>query len=251
MIAEPAPVLPEPVYDEAGVTIYQGQCEDVLPLLTEPVELVFTSPPYNLSGFGRKVKWGSNWTKLVDGYADHADAMTLDEYRGWQRDVLAKCWNLLSPTGSIFYNHKPILRDGVAHLPFDLVPEHCTIRQVITWDRTNGFTNTKHYFTPRYEWIIVMAKPDFRLARTGAAFDVWVAVPDGSNKHPAPFPIKLPARAIDTTAVGIGTVLDPFSGSGTTLVAAKAAGRRAIGIELSEQYIDMAISRLNQGSLFG
>lgn len=240
----------KPVYDECGIQIYHAHAEEVLPYVSG-VDLVFTSPPYNLSGFGRKVKWGSDWVKLIDGYDTHSDDMPYPLYRGWQQHCLNLCWESLSDTGAIFYNHKPILRDGIAHLPFELNPG-LPLRQVITWDRCSGFTNTKHYYTPAYEWILVMAKPGFRLSRVGASFDIWKVMPDAANKHPAPFPIELPTRAIDTGTLdehpGGALILDPFMGSGTTLVAAKASGRRGIGIETSEKYIEMAIKRLDQGS---
>ena len=239
----------KPYYEDtaSGITLFQGRAEDVLPnLVFGSVDLVFTSPPYNLSGL-RKVHSGSDYNGLNEGYEDHDDAMDPREYMLWQRDVLGWCWELLTPTGAIFYNHKPILRDGVAHLPFE-PGESLPLRQVITWDRGAGHINTFWYFTPRYEWILVYAPVDFRLAKLGV-FDVWKFSPDQRNDHPAPFPVSLPACAID--AVQPKLVLDPFCGSGTTLVAAKAAGVKAIGIELSESYCDMAASRLAQGSLFG
>lgn len=75
--------------------------------------------------------------------------------------------------------------------------------------------------------------------------DVW-EVAQEQSPHPAPFPIGIPARAIETTAPGL--VLDPFAGSGTTLRAAKDAGVKAIGIEKSERYCEMAAERLSQGA---
>ena len=67
------------------------------------------------------------------------------------------------------------------------------------------------------------------------------------GEHPAPFPLRLAALAVNTTNARL--VVDPFSGSGTTLVAAKQAGRKAIGIELSERYCEIAAKRLAQGVL--
>jgi modification methylase len=67
-------------------------------------------------------------------------------------------------------------------------------------------------------------------------------------KHPAPFPIGLPTTAIKATDATV--ILDPFMGSGTTLRAAKDLGRKAIGIEISEEYCQMAVDRLAQGVLF-
>ena len=67
-------------------------------------------------------------------------------------------------------------------------------------------------------------------------------VPQEPSDHPCPFPIGLPARAIESA--GPRTVLDPFAGSGTTLRAAKDAGVHAVGIEKSERYCEMIVKRL-------
>ena len=76
--------------------------------------------------------------------------------------------------------------------------------------------------------------------------DVWSMAPD-RNKHPAPFPLKLPATIIE--ACEPKCVFDPFAGSGTTLVAAKRAGVRAIGVEKSREYCEISVERLRQGVL--
>ena len=70
---------------------------------------------------------------------------------------------------------------------------------------------------------------------------------EANTSHPAPFPETLPLRAIETSHAQ--KILDPFVGSGTTLLAAKRLGRRAIGIEVSERYCEIAAKRLAQGAL--
>ena len=80
-------------------------------------------------------------------------------------------------------------------------------------------------------------------------------IPAGSNTpgrgggHPAPMPIEVARRCIRLSTWPGETVLDPFAGSGTTLLAARQLGRRAIGIERSERYCELAIERLAQGAL--
>jgi site-specific DNA-methyltransferase (adenine-specific) len=255
--------LPSPYYEDEFVTLYCADNADVLPTLSG-VDLVFTSPPYNLGisaggGFGhysdeaglRQRGGGGKWTggALAHGYHDHDDAMPLLEYECWQSDVLRKCWSVLSETGAIYYNHKPRVQAQSLWLPLDLNPG-LPVRQIVTWARAGGINFAPTHYCPTYEWIVVFAKPDFRLKSKGASGvgDVWY-VPQEQSEHPAAFPIGLPARAIESTAPSL--VLDPFAGSGTTLRAAKDAGVRSIGIEKSERYCEIAVRRLAQSSLFG
>lgn len=81
---------------------------------------------------------------------------------------------------------------------------------------------------------------------------VWRDIPGVSDPdHPAPFPVEIPARLIRMFSFPGDTILDPFAGTGTTLYAAKALGRPAIGVELSERYCEVAAKRLAQDTLFG
>lgn len=230
-----------PYYDEGGITIYHGRCEDVLPSLSG-VGLVLTSPPYNLCGDGYKAH-GNDYRRLDDGYESHGDDMPHVEYVAWQRRVLQGCWDTLTDDGAIFYNHKPIVQSNKTRLPFELIPDGMPLRQVVTWDRTSGFMRVFNYFCPSYEWVLILAKDSFRLT-TRSISDVWriPSVPD--PLHPASFPLRLASRAINSTSAEV--VLDPFMGSGTTLRAAKDAGRKAIGIEISERYCELAVNRLAQ-----
>jgi DNA modification methylase len=76
---------------------------------------------------------------------------------------------------------------------------------------------------------------------------VWRMVPPADVKgHPCPYPEMLPSRCIAATTMPDDTVLEPFCGSGTTLLAAKELGRRAIGIEIEERYCEIAAKRLSQ-----
>ncbi len=226
----------KPYYEDDAVTIYHGDCLDVLPSLSG-VDLVFTSPPYNLGQTG-----GTEWTRLSDGYGAYHDAMPHDDYVAWQKDVLRACWNALSEAGAIYYQHKPrVLNKGVL-LPLELNPG-LPLRQIVTWDRGSGFMRQFTCYVPRYEWVLIFAKDEFRI-NTRSVFDVWRIPPEVGSQHPAPFPLALALRAVSTTSAEV--VCDPFMGSGTTLRAAKDLGRRAIGIELDERYCEMAAKRMAQ-----
>jgi DNA modification methylase len=81
--------------------------------------------------------------------------------------------------------------------------------------------------------------------------NVWRIAPGASagGEHPAVMPVELAARAIRLSTWPTETVLDPVAGAGTTLLAARLLGRRAVGIEVSERYCELAAKRLAQGSL--
>lgn len=232
-----------PYYDHAGITIYHGDCRDVLPLLKD-ISLVVTSPPYNL---GRP---SGAYANMRHGYGSHSDDLEDLDYVSWQQDMLTLCWAALAEDGAIFYNHKPLIREGQALLPTRLIPQVAILRQIIVWNRRGGFNWSPHFFCPSHEWILLLAKPAFRLLSRGihSLYDVWdIAIDTDQNGHPCAFPEALPATVFSATHPG--TVLDPFMGSGTTLRAAKNAGRSAIGIEIDERYCEIAARRLAQDVL--
>jgi site-specific DNA-methyltransferase (adenine-specific) len=161
---------------------------------------------------------------------------------------LRDCWRLLSETGAIFYNHKPRVQGGVLWTPLALNPG-LPVRQIIVWARAGGINFSPSFYCPTHEWIVVFARAAWRLRSKGASGvgDVWSIPQEPNPDHPAPFPEALPLRAIET--VDAPRVLDPFAGSGTTLVAAKRLHRQAIGIEISERYCEIAARRLSQEAL--
>ncbi len=248
-----------PYYEHAGITIYHGDCRDVLSSLP-PADLIFTSPPYNLGGApwphlghwkpgdspGGKSKWrnGSDGSGGVT-YASHKDAMRHTDYVDWQREVLRLCWNSLSDKGAIFYNHKPRVIGGKLWLPLELNP-NLPLRQIVIWQRAGGMNYNPTAYVPTHEWIMLFAREAWRLRDKGASGvgDVWYVPQEPDPEHPAPFPLSLPMRAMETTPPG--PVIDPFMGTGTTLRAAKELGRVGIGIEIEERYCEIAAKRLSQ-----
>lgn len=245
--------MTEPYYSDDLVTIYNGDCLDVLPTLSD-VDLFFTSPPYNLgtkNGGASGMHAGSlAASDLAGGYQSYDDARPQDDYDGWQREVVAAMWDALSDDGAIYYNHKPRIQGGRAILP-TMYGGELPVRQIITWDRGTGMNFSESFYLPKSEWIVIWAKDEWRLANRASCQlgDVWHVRPETSGDHPAPFPIQLPTMAIGSTSADV--ICDPFMGSGTTLRAAKDLGRRAIGIELDERYCEIAVQRLAQESLFG
>lgn len=252
----------EPYYSDDQVTLHHGDCgliiSDWLNELSDPDagQVVITSPPYNMgltpggNGRGMYRPGGSGkGGRFRHGYDEHGDAMPQDEYDQWQRDVLDLLWKLIPDDGAIYYNHRQRIEHGIARLPLGL-EFGLPLRQVITWDRGTGIGVNRRHYAGVAEWVFLFAKPMFKLANHSAsgAGDVWrLGMARDDFGHPAPFPLGLPTKVIETAAPR--SVLDPFAGTGTTLVAAKQAGIKAIGIEKAERYCEVIAKRLSQGVL--
>ena len=254
-----------PYYQDAAVTIYHGDCIEVITEIQQEIDLVFTSPPYNLgntTGGGNPERFGhyrkssgisgrggaTKWSGVANGYGTYGDDLPHEEYVEWQGGVLCACWDALNDHGAIFYNHKPRILDGVLIPAISYVPESLQpfIRQEVIWKRSGGINFTPAFYVPTHERIVIIAKRAFRLRSQSASGvgDVWSIHQEVRNPHPAPFPVELPLRAIETVAPTM--TLDPFMGSGTTLRAAKDLGRKAIGIEIEERYCEIAAKRMAQ-----
>jgi site-specific DNA-methyltransferase (adenine-specific) len=265
-----------PYYMDETTTIYLADNREALPLLpSESVDMVFTSPPYNLgnttgggfpdrlghyrkstglAGRGGDGKWAARkkgtWGggALANGYGTCDDNMPHDEYVARQQSLLSECWRLLVPAGAVFYNHKPRVLDGQLVSPFDYVPADLQkfIRQVVIWKRSGGVNFSPAFYLPMHEWVVIIARRAFRLKSQGASGvgDVWDIHQERDSAHPAPFPVELPRRALETTDAQ--TILDPFMGSGTVGVACAILGRKFIGIELEKSYCDLAVARIKR-----
>lgn len=230
-----------------------GRCEEVMKKIpSNSVDLVVTSPPYNLknsTGNGMKCGKGGKWSNaaLINGYADYDDCMPHEEYVAWQRECLTEMFRLIKDDGAIFYNHKWRVQNGLLQDRHDIV-DGFPVRQIIIWKRKGGINFNKGYFLPTYEVIYLIAKPNFVLAPKSNAYgDVWEFMQEQKNGHPAPFPVALIDRIISSTQAQV--ILDPFMGSGTTAVVAAGLGRDYIGIELSEEYVHLSEERLKKNAI--
>jgi len=231
--------------------IEKFHCGDSLAVMksmpSESIDLVVTSPPYNLknsTGNGMKDGRGGKWANaaLLNGYSDYHDAMPHEEYVTWQRACLTEMLRLIKNDGAIFYNHKWRVQAGLLQDRQDIVSGF-PVRQIIIWRRKGGINFNKGYFLPTYEVIYMIAKPHFVLAKGANSYgDIWEFTQEMKNAHPAPFPVALIERVIGSTHAQL--VLDPFMGSGTVAVAARNLGRQFIGIEISSEYCKLAEKRL-------
>ena len=228
--------------------VHCGNCTELMDKMpAQSVGLIVTSPPYNLrnsTGNGMKNGSGGKWEKaqLMKGYESHSDDMPHEEYVKWQRDCLSSMMRVLRDDGAIFYNHKWRVQDGKLQDRADIVKDF-PVRQIIIWKRAGGINFNAGYFLPTYEVIYLICKPDFKLAdKANAAGDVWVIPQEVNNPHPAPFPVELAQRCIESTTAKI--ILDPFMGSGSTAIAAEVCGRKWIGLEISKDYCKIARERI-------
>ena len=228
-------------------------CGDILDVMRRipdgAVDLVITSPPYNLknsTGNGMKDGRGGKWANaaLQKGYSHHHDCMPHEEYVQWQRDCLSEMLRVIPDHGAIFYNHKWRVQNGLLQDRQDIVAGF-PVRQIIIWKRKGGLNFNPGYFLPTYEVIYLIAKPNFKLnPKANGAGDVWEFTQEMKNDHPAAFPVSLINRIISSTEAQ--TVLDPFIGSGTTAISAMNFGRNFIGIDVSPTYCEAARERIER-----
>ncbi|GAB4350836.1 MAG: site-specific DNA-methyltransferase [Flammeovirgaceae bacterium] len=228
--------------------IFHGDALNVLKQLPDNiVDVGVTSPPYN-KGENKK-----GWLVKNVKYAGASDKLPEDEYQANQIAVLNELYRITKPGGSFFYNHKVRWEKGLMLHPLDwLRKTKWNLRQEIIWDRMIAANIRGWRFWQVEERIYWLYKPkDKNLigeelqAKHALLTSIWRFSPERENPHPAPFPVELPVRAIYSIMNETkGIVIDPYCGSGTTLVAAKTLGHDFIGIEISDAYIHYAESRL-------
>lgn len=228
-------------------------CGDAIEVMKQipdgKVDIVVTSPPYNLknsTGNGMKDGRGGKWANaaLQKGYSHHDDCMPHEEYIKWQRECLKEMLRIIPEDGAIFYNHKWRVQGGLLQDRQDIVSGF-PVRQIIIWRRKGGLNFNSGYFLPTYEVFYMIAKSKFKLAPKANAYgDIWEFTQEMNNDHPAAFPTALIDRIISSTNAKI--VLDPFMGSGTTAISAINFRRNYIGIDISPEYCKMAEKRIKE-----
>lgn len=209
-----------PYFERNGITIYHGDCREILPTLG-PVDLVLTDPPYGVSlenhgrGDGRRrdVDWtiaGDQDTTLGQEIIDYCRSRWPIAAFASPRRPWAGEWR------SFLVWHKPGVGVGGD-------PELCWMAD---WELIQVANNRK-LEGPKESAVI-------RWPVSSASF----------SDHPCAKPVGLCRKLIQK--LGGETILDPFMGSGTTLRAAMDLGRKAIGIELEEKWCEIAAKRLSQ-----
>lgn len=217
----------EPYYRDESVTLYHGDSVDVIPQL-EPVDLVLTDPPYG-------VTYLSNWGVGQGNRPISNDGARLS--LALYRSVLP----LLKARHVLWFTRWDAWPDVWA-----LLGQHYPLRGLLVWDKGSpGMGDLKHW-GPSYELIASAGSGTITGGRDSSILRYNAPSPRG-RIHPTEKPVALLQYLIEK--LDAKTILDPFAGSASTLVAAKLAGRRAIGIESDERYCEAAAQRLaRQGS---
>lgn len=250
----------------ASIVAYPGDCLDLLKSIPdEALQLVVTSPPYNI---------GKEYEKKLD----------LDLYLAQQAQVISECVRALSPKGSICWQVGNYVDRG-AIIPLDtiLYPIFSDLglqmRNRIIWHFEHGLHCSRR-FSGRYETIIWFTKSDeytfnldpvrvpqkypgkkyFKGPKAGQYSsnplgknpgDLWIIPNVKSNhvektEHPCQFPVELIERLILSLTNEGDWVLDPFLGTGTSIIAAIRHKRRGAGAETVPKYIELARQRIQQ-----
>jgi DNA modification methylase len=222
-----------PYYDAEGVTLYHGDAREILPMLGDVGDVLITDPPYSSGGYQEAGKSGGS----VGTRSNETVAMDNLSTRGYQRlmrEVLRGCracdemyvftdWRMWIHTSDA-------LEDG-----------GWRVRNMLVWDKKTMGMGLP--WRNQHE-LIAYAKRTAAKMMDGKRGNVLTVQRSGNKMHPTEKPLDLAMALIENS--GPGVILDVFAGSGTTLVAAKMLGRRAIGIELEEAHCKTAVSRLSQ-----
>jgi DNA modification methylase len=216
----------ETYYQDDAVTIYHGDCRDVLPTL-EPVDLVLTDPPYGI-GLDMVLSHGTSEGTIHSLESKWNDVIPSQEsfdllYEISREQIIWGCnyfGSYIRDVGRMVHD-KELSIEGTALRWSEADIASCSFQKRITMFR--------------YRWNGNVQGPTIN----------WKNVGPDARRHPTQKPLALMKWCIQQ-AHNPQTILDPFMGSGTTLRAAKDLGRKAIGIEIEEQYCEIAAKRMSQ-----
>ena len=235
-------------YDDiSGITIFHGDCLDVLSSM-EPgtMSAIVTDPPFSSGArtdAGKSMRGGMNRGQKWDVEWFSHDNMATHGFLFLMRLLGVELLRVAGPNAS---GHFFIDWRMYPNLYGALESSGWVVKNLVVWDKEHFGMGTK--YRNQHELIIYAEKGDVDFPDHGIG-NVIRSKKIRTENHPTEKPVDLIMRLIQASTVAGGTVLDPFLGSGTTLVAAKNAGRKAIGIEISEEYCEIAAERLRQDVL--
>lgn len=229
-----------PYYEDDLVTLYHGDCREVTAWLD--ADVLVTDPPY-----------GVRWEASFGG--KRADQLARRERRGGTgrertRDVVSGDNSPEARDAALAaWGSRPAIVFGSWR-----IERPTSVKHILIWHKAGAFAGVRahHPFISNHEEVYVIGdgwvstgKPLYSVMTTTEPRHVATQ----QIGHPTPKPLGLMESLIERCPEGV--IADPFSGSGSTLLAAKALGRRAIGVELDERYCEIAARRLAQDTLFG
>ncbi|MCD6594392.1 site-specific DNA-methyltransferase [bacterium] len=245
-------------FENDDIKIIQGDILTVNDISLSSIDLIVTSPPYNVD-----IQYNSNDDKL-----------SYEKYLNFTKEWLSRCFNLLKDDGRFCLNI-PLDKNkgGQQSVGADITQIVKNIgfkyHSTIIWNEGNISRRTAWgswmsasapYVIAPVELVLVLYKKSWKKISGSRISDItrdefmeWtngVWTFNGESKkrigHPAPFPIELPKRCIKLFSYVDDTILDPFMGSGTTLIAAYMNNRKSIGIDIDEKYCKLALRRLTE-----
>ena len=143
----------EQVYKSPTCELWCGDCMEYMRNIpNESIDLIITSPPYNL---GKQHHTGSNRFNSYDSYVDDVPE---EAYQNWQIQVLNECYRVLNKNGSMWYNHKNRIKDGVQITPYEWILKskfaHLVKQEVVWFNRSQNFDKIRFYpMTERVYWL--------------------------------------------------------------------------------------------------
>jgi DNA modification methylase len=206
-----------PFYEADGIAIYHGDCADIAPRLGLTFDLLCTDPPY---GIGEARGKNASRSKIAKA-----------------RDYGVASWDDAPPSQDLIDALREMARSQCIFGGnyFALPPSSCWL----VWDKDNGESDFADCELAWTNYKRAVRRKRHRWA--GMLQEDMSAKED--RMHPTQKPVPVMSWAIDLCPGHVATVFDPFAGSGTTLVAAKLSGRRAVGIEREERYCEVAAKR--------
>lgn len=231
--------MSKPYYAHGGITIYHGDCREVLPSLSpDSIDLIVTDPPYGM-------KWQSGNRTIP--FAQIVGDESTDAAVGG----LALCLSLLRRGRHIYafgrYDLSGLGVAGPAELIWDkeiFSAGDLSIPWAMQHEPISFYVNNKDGRLNKTPAGALTTR-----LRRGSVIRCPRLNGEAISRHPTEKPVKLLRQLIESSSVMDEVVLDPFTGVGSTLVASVLEGRSAIGIELEERYCEIAASRLEQGLL--
>jgi site-specific DNA-methyltransferase (adenine-specific) len=216
-----------PYYQDESVTLYHGDCRDVLPEL-HPVDLVLTDAPYGVS-YSSNHNIGRGTAPITNDGARLSIAL--------QRQVIP----LLSAKHVLWFTRWDVWPDVWYELG-----AWFPLRGLLIWDKGHPGMGDLTHWGPSYEMIASAGQGAISGRRDESVLRFTPMAPH-RREHPTEKPTELLGYLIDKLRPT--TVLDPFAGGGSTLLAARLAGVQSIGIEIKEEYCELIARRMSQGVL--